>query len=198
MAAGSALAQPASGTLRRVLPAFSLENGDPGWQSPFTYSYSAINTWLGEEIRPLGAEWSLRRRLQGFRSAHEVRAFAAGFYGNDPAGTLLFWRGWSLHDRQSRLNDELLIPPRPFSTRPQNLSPFMETDHRPGGYAGVEWRYAQRALVQFARYDNRADPYSFSDGQWGWGTDFNHLAVQVSLPPSSGSSSNGWTAPRSG
>ncbi len=79
-------------------------------------------------------------------------------------------------------NDELLIPPRPFTTRPQNLSPFMETDHRPGGYAGVEWRYAQRALVQFARYDNRADPYSFSDGQWGWGTDFNHLAVQVSLP----------------
>ena len=163
-------------------PAFSLENGDRGWQSPFTYSYSAINTWLGEEVRPLGAEWSLRRRLEGFRSAHEVRAFAAGFYGNDPAGTLLFWRGWSLHDRQSRLNDELLIPPRPFSTRPQNLSPFMETDHRPGGYAGVEWRYAQRALVQLSRYDNRADPYSFSDGQWGWGTDFNHLAVQVSLP----------------
>ena len=87
-----------------------------------------------------------------------------------------------MHDRQSRLNDELLIPPRPFTTRPQNLSPFMETDHRPGGYAGLEWRYAQRALVQLSRYDNRADPYSFSDGQWGWGTDFNHLAVQVSLP----------------
>ena len=36
--------------------------------------------------------------------------------------------------------------------------------------------------MQVARYDNRADPYSFSDGQWGWGTDFNHLALQVSLP----------------
>jgi hypothetical protein len=163
-------------------PPFSLENGDRGWESPFTYSYSAINTWIGEEIRPIGAEWSLRRRLEGFRSNHELRAFASGFYGNDPAGTLLFWRGWSLHDRQSRLNDELKMPPRPFTTAPQQLEPFMETDHRPGMYAGVEWRYARRVLVQFARYDNRADPFSFRDGQWGWGTDFDHLAVQVSLP----------------
>ena len=163
-------------------PSFSLENGDRGWQSPFTYSYSAINTWLGEEIRPFGAEWSLRRRFDGFRSNHEVRAFAAGFYGNDPAGTLLFWRGWSLHDRQSRFNDELKIPARPFTTAPQHLTPFMETDHRPGAYGGVEWRYARRALVQLVRYDNRADPFSFRDGQWGWGTDFNHLAVQVGLP----------------
>ena len=88
-------------------PPFSLENGDSGWQSPFTYSYSAINTWLGEEIRPVGAEWSLRRRFERFGNAQEIRAFAAGFYGNDPAGTLLYWRGWGLHDRQSRLNDEL-------------------------------------------------------------------------------------------
>ena len=164
-------------------PSFSLENGDRGWQSPFTYSYSAINTWIGEEIRPFGAEWSLRRRFDGFRSNHEIRAFAAGFYGNDPAGTLLFWRGWSLHDRQSRFNDELTIPPRPYTTAPpQRLKPFDEIDHRPGVYGGVEWRYARRALVQLARYDNRADPHSFSNGQWGWGTDFNHLAVQVDLP----------------
>jgi len=168
-------------------PSFSLENTDRGWQSPFTYSYSAINTWIGEEIRPFGAEWSLRRRFDGFRSNHEVRAFAAGFYGNDPAGTMLFWRGWSMHDRQSRFNDDLKIPPRPFTTAPpQQYSPFRETDHRPGAYAGVEWRYARRALIQLARYDNRADPYSFSGGQWGWGTDFDQLAVQVSLPANLG------------
>ena len=170
-------------------PPFSLENGDRGWQSPFTYSYSAINTWLGEEVRPIGAEWSLRRRLERLGSAHELRAFAAGFYGNDPAATLLFWRGWSLHDRQSRLHDNLDIPEVPIFTAgtvtglgAQTLSPFVETDHRPGAYAGAEWRYARRALVQWARYDNRAEPYSFADGQWGWQTDFDHLAVQISLP----------------
>jgi hypothetical protein len=163
-------------------PPFSLENGERGWQSPFTYSYSAINTWLGEEIRPVGAEWSLRRRLEALGNAHELRAFAAGFYGNDPAATLLFWRGWSLHDRQTRLNDRLDIPPLPHSSSYQRLEPFTETDDRPGVYGGVEWRYARRVLVQWARYDGRAEPYSFVDGQWGWRTDFNQLAVQVSLP----------------
>jgi len=163
-------------------PPLSLENSERGWQSPFTYSYSAINTWLGEEIRPVGAEWSLRRRLEALGSAHELRVFAAGFYGNDPAAELLFYRGWSLHDRQTRLGDRLDIPPLPFTTSLQRHEPFTETDHRPGVYGGVEWRYARRVLVQWARYDNRADPHSFANGQWGWGTAFNHLAVQVTLP----------------
>ncbi len=171
-------------------PPLSLENGAHGWESPFTYSYSAINTWLGEEIRPLGAEWSLRRRLASTRNTQEVRAFAAGFYGNDPAATLLFWRGWSLHDRQTRLNDRLPIPQIPVfgaagtivALRPQPVQPFTETDHRPGFYLGGEWRYTRRALVQLARYDNRADPWSFAEGQWGWHTSFDHLAVQVALP----------------
>jgi hypothetical protein len=35
--------------------------------------------------------------------------------------------------------------------------------------------------VQLAVLDNRADPYSFSDGHWGWDTHFRHLAAQVSL-----------------
>src|SRR5262249_50082207 len=77
---------------------------------------------------------------------------------------------------------DLTLPPRPFTTTPQQFAPFREIDHKPGVYAGVEWRYARRALIQFARYDNRADPYAFSDGQWGWGTDFDHLAVQIDLP----------------
>ena len=171
-------------------PPLSLENGAHGWESPYTYSYSAINTWLGEEVRPLGAEWSMRRRLASTRNMQEVRVFASGFYGNDPAATLLFWRGWSLHDRQTRLNDKLSIPPSPIfgaygaviGTRPQTVQPFTETDHRPGFYLGGEWRYARRALVQLARYDNRADPWSFAEGEWGWHTAFDHLAVQVGLP----------------
>ena len=171
-------------------PPFSLENASLGWQSPFTYSYSAINTWLGEEIRPVGVEWSLHRHLGFAGSPNELRAFASAFYGNDPAGTLLFWRGWSLHDRQTRLSDKLPMPPHPVwdSTGTvvgyyaQTVEPITETDHKPGGYAGVEWRYAQRVLVQLARYENRADPYSFGGGQWGWDTEFSHLGVQASLP----------------
>ncbi len=186
---------PKSGNQQQVrlgafYPPLSLENGELGWHSPFTYSYSAINTWLGEEIRPIGAEWSLRRRLGFAGSPHELRAFASAFYGNDPAGTLLFWRGWSLHDRQTRLNDRLPMPPRPIwnasgaivGYSEQSVEPFEEIDHEPGAYAGVEWRYAKRVRVQVAHYDNRADPSAFSDGQWAWGTEFYHLGLQASLP----------------
>jgi hypothetical protein len=171
-------------------PPFSLENAELGWQSPFTYSYSAINTWLGEEIRPIGVEWSLHRHLGFAGSPHELRAFASTFYGNDPAGTLLFWRGWSLHDRQTRLDDKLPMPPHPVfgptgavvGYYDQTVEPVAEIDHSPGVYAGLEWRYARGVLVQLARYENRADPRSFADGQWAWDTEFTHLGVQASLP----------------
>ena len=171
-------------------PPFSLENSDAAWASPFSTSWSTINTWLGEEIRPLGAEWRMRRRLGFAGSAHELGGFASAFYGNDPAGTLLFWRGFAMHDRQTRLNDELPMPPMPVfgaggvivGLRDQSVEPIAEIDDTPGYYAGIEWRYARRALVQLAFYDNRADPESFREGQWGWNTSFSHLAAQVDLP----------------
>jgi hypothetical protein len=58
----------------------------------------------------------------------------------------------------------------------------MEIDHQPGYLIGAEWRYAQRAFLQLAHYDNRADPESVEGGQYGWATDFDHIAFQVSLP----------------
>ncbi len=167
-------------------PAMSLENTDPGWGSPYTISFSAINTWLGEEIRPIGAEWSMRRRIGAPNSPHQLRFFAAGFYGNDPAATLLFWRGWSLHDRQTRLNDKLQMPPFPAFGRPapdpQTVEPIAELDSRPGYFAGVDWSFAQRLRVTMSRYDNRADINAFRDSQWGWRTKFDSFGLQYDLP----------------
>jgi hypothetical protein len=37
-------------------------------------------------------------------------------------------------------------------------------------------------VAPLARYDNRADPNAFADGQWAWHTSFNQLGVQLSLP----------------
>jgi len=171
-----------------MYPPFSYENTDSGWLSPYTISFSAINTWLGEEIRPLGVEWSTSRRIGDRTSPHQLNFFASAFYGNDPAATLLFWRGWSIHDRQTRLNDRLAIPPFPvYGTDPlqlldQSVAPFKELDSKPGYYAGIEWRYASRVRAQLGLYDNRADPYAFSDLQWGWDTKFHTASVQVALP----------------
>jgi hypothetical protein len=36
-------------------PRLSLENVDAGWSSPYALSASAINTWIGEELRTVGA-----------------------------------------------------------------------------------------------------------------------------------------------
>ena len=63
-------------------PPLSRENADLGWQSPFTYSYSAINTWLGEEVRPIGVEWSLHRRI-GFAGSPHVGRASFGLLADD-------------------------------------------------------------------------------------------------------------------
>jgi len=48
----------------------SLENRAPGWDSPYTLSYSALNSWLGEELRTIGLEaqldWLGTRTGHGF------------------------------------------------------------------------------------------------------------------------------------
>jgi hypothetical protein len=171
-------------------PAFSMENSGHAWASPYTRSFSAINAWLGEEIRPVGLDWRLNRPLGAQGSPGEISAVGGIFYGNDPAGTLLFWRGWAVHDRQTRLNERLPLPPlvvpgqagNPDIVIERQLDPMAEIDDQPGFYAGAEWRYARRARLSLSFYDNRADPYAFRDGQWAWGTRFWHLAGQVSLP----------------
>lgn len=171
-------------------PAFSLENSEFAWASPYSRSFSAINAWLGEEIRPIGMDWRVSRTLGGPGSPHEIGASAGVFFGNDPAGTLLFWRGWSIHDRQTRLNERLPLPPLVFADPDggadtiiaRHLDPIAEIDDRPGILAGLEWTYARRAKLALGLYDNRADPYAFRDGQWGWGTRFVQLAGQIELP----------------
>ena len=37
-------------------PTISLENDDLGWASPYTLTPSAINSWIGEELRTIGSE----------------------------------------------------------------------------------------------------------------------------------------------
>lgn len=171
-------------------PRLSLENVDPGWETPFSISSSAINTWIAEEVKLLGAEWSMERRLGGPGSPHAIGAFAAGFIDNDPAGTLLAWKGWGIHDRQTRWHEQLPLAPLPQlqpgapvrQKQAPHAEPFIETDHAAGFMAGIEWRYAQRVSVQLARYDNNADPESVAGGQYGWRTRFDQAALQVALP----------------
>ena len=121
-------------------PPVSLENDAVGWTSPWTLTPSAINTWVGEELRTLGLEGRIEHR-------GERGTFGAGlalFVQNDPAGELLATRGWARHDIVAGLDGSLRQPDDIAAsvegTPPVRFRPFIEMDHRPGVYATVDWR----------------------------------------------------------
>lgn len=164
----------------------SLENRTSGWESPYTLSYSAINTWLGQELRTLGMEGQLD--WLGTRAGHGFDlGLTAGVFGwNDPAGVVVATRGFSLSDRQTTLFGKVGTPNSgPY--RPQEL--FHEIDGHAGYYTGVEARYFDRVVVRALHYDNRADPAAKDPSipAIAWKTRFNSAGVRAEIP-------GGWTA----
>ncbi|WP_416307171.1 hypothetical protein [Neptunicella sp. SCSIO 80796] len=165
-------------------PAMSLENVDTGWNSPYTYSFSAINAWIAEEIRTIGAEWSVTRSGRKYHSPHSFTAVASVFKANDPAGTLLAWRGWAVHNRQTLLNEKIYFADyfqfgafdKPF---PDYLTVTEETDGRWGYYVGINWRYLQSTDLRVYYYDNNADPLTTEPNwQYAWENRFTSVALQ--------------------
>jgi hypothetical protein len=170
-------------------PKLSLENVDPGWSSPYALSASTINTWIGEELRTVGAEVRVSRVLDQLPLSPELAFEGAMFYGNDPAGALLNWRGWSLHERQTGLTSTLPLPEipaiAPWAPLPDNsagLEPFEEIDHDPGFYAGVEWRMGESLRIKYFHYDNHGDPEALNGADYAWQTRFDHIGLQFTLP----------------
>lgn len=170
-------------------PPLSLENTGSAWTSPYTTSFSSINTWVGEELRTIGAEWSLNFRPGPPARQRELRGILAVYCCNDPTGTLLAWRGFALHQRQSRLGDAITLPPVPqiqpgmmFAAQAPATEPFRETDQAAGFYAGLEARLSPRLRLAALHYDNQADPLSIKDGNYGWTTRFDHFSAQLELP----------------
>lgn len=162
-------------------PAISMENTGPLWTSPYTITSSAINTWLGEELRAVGAEgrWTWTGDAYN-RSKHRVSLFGAIFGYNDTLGAMMSWRGWAVHDRQTGVNGTLPLRDLPivvFADHSREFEPFMEIDDSPGFYGGVEWDYARALKLQLFYYDNRADDTIRQNDQYGWRTKFGQLAM---------------------
>ncbi|HET9391644.1 MAG TPA: hypothetical protein VFO44_18500 [Steroidobacteraceae bacterium] len=164
----------------------SLENRASGWESPYTLSYSAINTWVGEELRTLGVEGQLD--WLGTRTGHRFDVgLTGGVFGwNDGAGTVIANRGFALDDRQTTLFG------RVGATDSGPLAPievFREIDGRAGYYAGLEAKYFDRVVVRLMHYDNRGDPDALDSpsAEFAWETHFNAAGVRAE-------SGSGWTA----
>ena len=166
-------------------PPISEENTGLAWTSPYTITPSAINSWVGEELRTLGGELMVSRHVGDL----EIAATGAVFKNNDPAGTLLAWRGWSFNDRATGYMDRLRIPivriirPNGILSRQEPFDePYTEIDGRLGYYAGASVASPSLGKLALVRYDNRADDHPFQDGQWSWNTSFWNLGLSSRLP----------------
>ena len=163
----------------------SLENRTSGWESPYTLSYSAIDSWLAEEVRTIGAEAQLD--WLGSRTGHDFDLGAvAGVFGwDDGAGAALASGGFTLTDRQTVLWGRVGQPGVP----PVNAAqPFREMDGNAGAYGGLEARYLDRVVLRFLRYDNDANPGAVDSVTHtvAWNTSFDSAGLRVD-------GGNGWT-----
>ena len=166
-------------------PPVSLEHDGPAWTTTFTITPSAVNTWIGEEVRATGGELTLGLG----RERSRVSLIGGVFGGNDPAGTLLAWRGWALHDRQSGLPDRLPLAPLPcigpgaiFDKQPFWTRPVREVDGRAGYFAGGEARLFGRLQLRALRWDNRGDVTAFRHEQYAWATRMDAYGLRLELP----------------
>ena len=172
-------------------PATSLEVGydNIGWTPEHTVSSSAINSWLGEELRTLGVEVNMSRNGRLAGSPHDFGLTGALLLGNDPLGTLLAWRGWSVGDRISGLSESLPLADLPvfraggaLPDQTRSINVFREIDGQPGFYVGANYAYSGAAKTRFEvaamHYDNRGDPLVIRSGQYSWRTRFNHVSLR--------------------
>lgn len=157
-------------------PPVSLEHEGAGWTTTHTLTPSAINSWVGEEVRVVGVEGVARRRFD----TQEIAATLALFGFNDGSGTLLAARGWALGDVTPGLSGELALPWRSFPYQ-EHTSITYESDHRVGYYAQVRYRPVGNVNLDLLYYDNRGDRVSDVDGQTNWETQFWNLGARVAL-----------------
>jgi hypothetical protein len=156
----------------------SLENRAAGWDSPYTLSYSAIDSWLGIELRTLGAEGTLEWLGTRAGQAFDLGATGGVFGWNQGAGGVIATDGFALTDRQTPLFGRV---GQPNAAPLYSSEPFLQFDHRAGVYAGLEARYLDRAVLRVLRYDNHADP-SLEDaasGYYSWETRFTSAGVRL-------------------
>lgn len=161
-------------------PPVSLEHAGGEWPVVETVTPSAINSWIGEEVKVGGAEATFTTMI----GAHRLSLTAAGFGLNDTAGTLLTFRGWALHDEKATLLGSQPLPAMNDFMRTKQARttrPMLDLDHHVGWYAKLAWAPPGPFQIQYFHYDNRADPQAVHDGQWGWRTRFDHLGATFDL-----------------
>ncbi len=162
----------------------SLENTSVAWTSPYTLTSSAINSWVGEELKTFGGEGTVAYH---FENGDHVDIFGAGFGNNDTTGTLLAFRGWRMHDYEATILDDFQLPNQAhiqsiFKKQAMTTQPFVEVDGRAGYYTGFNLERPDVLKFRALYYDNMANPKIVEKGQYGWHTRFGSAGLKIALP----------------
>jgi hypothetical protein len=155
----------------------SRENVDALWESPYTITPSALNSWIGEEFRPVGvdAAYTLRYTWTGALTL---------FTGNDTLGALPAVRGWSMRDHWAVLGEHLPVDQEYFT------SVSGESDHHLGWSGRGRW-HNDHATVQFTHLDNRSDALDHGE-LFDWHTSFDILGADYTLGDWTVAGEYGW------
>lgn len=163
----------------------SRENTDRFWNSPYSITYSALNTWIGQEVRPIGAD------LQ-YSPNFYVTLGATGFRGNDTMGTALAAHGWTSGNRLTVYDEDIPVGYHEMTT------PVSHDLDGKNGYAGrIRLSLPERASIQFTHVDNRAELIPKVHWLTPWQTRFDLVGAQVgSAGPTTlvAEWARGWTA----
>lgn len=160
----------------------ALEASDQLWQSPYTLTYSALNSWIAHEFRPIGVEVDY---FQLIGNSGINFAFNA-FKGNDASGSQLAWGGWRNSQRLTVFNEILPLPPLsslqptgPFwRQRDEGSKPFSrDLDGRWGYAAMAEIILSENFRVTLSTVNNRGDLYLYGK-EYAWYTEFSIAGMQ--------------------
>ncbi|MEO5938991.1 MAG: hypothetical protein ABIQ43_08270 [Sphingomonas sp.] len=162
-------------------PPVSLEHTGPEWRVRDTITPSAINSWIGDEVKVGGLEAQMIRAVGGGRLSATIGMFGL----NDTSGTLLAFRGWALHDQKAVAFGLQPLPPlNTFMIYAQaaKTRPVIELDNRPGFYGKIDWGPTDWLDLQAFHYDNRGNPEAVTPTlQWGWRTTFDNLGAVLTF-----------------
>jgi len=163
-------------------PTISLENDDLGWASPYTLTPSAINSWIGDEIRTIGSEGTLRWNGGSLGTISLIGALTCC---NDEAGVLIADRGWAMDDRPFGLFERERVPDATLrifhAPVPGTTGMFDEIDGIVGWYAGAVWQIPGIAKFTVTRYDNQGDPDVKTARDNAWRTKFWNFGARTQV-----------------
>ncbi len=167
-------------------PPVSLEHEGADWHVRDSITPSAINSWIGEEVRPVAVEGDGRGRPRGTQATGDRSGHGGERHGGHSADLPRLGAARphdacvSTASRCRRSSRRIPDYQAPF-THPLLDVPDGFAD-RPGYYAKLAWQPPVPVRIELFRYDNRADPEAVNDDlEWGWRTRFNQLAAVADL-----------------